>query len=565
MRVKAQVFCRVNRGVVALEVGHRDVRRLGSVSTSASPKASALVLGRAIWALSWLGYEVCGAGYVTEPIPHNQSLNQAGGLPTGSQSPGIVSTLLWQRTDPWHTAEVEPHSGAPGDPTMRPSGVLLGLISAFVLNSAALAQDNSVAAWGSNQDGEASLPPSLGACRQVAGGNRWSLALKMDGTVVAWGSNSYGALNVPSNLGPCIWIAAGQFHSYAIKQSGTVVYWGNGLDGGGVPPNLGPCRQVATANYHTYALRTDGTVTGWGENSVGELSIPDSLGACSWIASGDRHGLAVKLDGQVRCWGWNYYGQATSSPLSSPCTKVAAGQGHSLALGADGTVYGWGAGLSSTGTNWNYGQLIIPADLGPCTDIAAGNFHSVALRADGVVRAWGAGGANTPSDGINFGQSIVPPNLGPCDSIAAGWNHTLAIRSARPTIAGVLPISGPATGGTRVVISGTNFRATSTVTFGGAPATDITFISSTQISAITPPGFPGPAEVGVDQGSSTAFYYRPECGSDLDQDGEVTAADISIVLLDFGPCYSQSATPTAPTPTPLADEPAQKTGTAKKE
>ena len=34
-----------------------------------------------------------------------------------------------------------------------------------------------------------------------------------------------------------------------------------------------------------------------------------------------------------------------------------------------------------------------------------------------------------------------------------------------------------------------------------------------------------------------AFYYRPECGSDLDQNGIVDAGDISIILLDFGQCY----------------------------
>ena len=55
-----------------------------------------------------------------------------------------------------------------------------------------------------------------------------------------------------------------------------------------------------------------------------------------------------------------------------------------------------------------------------------------------------------------------------------------------------------------------------------------------------------------------AFYYRPECGSDLDQDGEVTAADIAIVLLDFGPCYSNAANtqPEDSTPFLLKDEPA---------
>lgn len=36
------------------------------------------MLGRAVRALSRLGYEVCRAGYVSEPTPHNQSLYRAG-------------------------------------------------------------------------------------------------------------------------------------------------------------------------------------------------------------------------------------------------------------------------------------------------------------------------------------------------------------------------------------------------------------------------------------------------------------------------------------------------------
>jgi hypothetical protein len=45
-------------------------------------------------------------------------------------------------------------------------------------------------------------------------------------------------------------------------------------------------------------------------------------------------------------------------------------------------------------------------------------------------------------------------------------------------------------------------------------------------------------EVSVNSWTSPdAFYYRPECGSDLDQNGIVDAGDISIILLDFGQCY----------------------------
>jgi hypothetical protein len=53
-----------------------------------------------------------------------------------------------------------------------------------------------------------------------------------------------------------------------------------------------------------------------------------------------------------------------------------------------------------------------------------------------------------------------------------------------------------------------------------------------------------------------AFYYRPECGSDLDQNGSVDAGDIAIILLDFGPCYSTvvPATPEDSRPFMLREE-----------
>ncbi len=132
------------------------------------------------------------------------------------------------------------------------------------------------------------------------------------------------------------------------------------------------------------------------------------------------------------------------------------------------------------------------------------------------------------------------------------------------SISSVIPPSVSSQGGSTITIRG-NFPPNPTVKVGGVVATNVNRISITQITATVPALLPGMASVQVNDFTlPDAIYIRPECGSDLDQDGEVTAADISIVLLDFGPCYSQSATPTAPTPTPLADEPAQKTGTAPK-
>jgi hypothetical protein len=47
--------------------------------------------------------------------------------------------------------------------------------------------------------------------------------------------------------------------------------------------------------------------------------------------------------------------------------------------------------------------------------------------------------------------------------------------------------SGPAAGGTSVVISGRNFTGTTAVMFGANPATSFTVVDDNTITAISPP------------------------------------------------------------------------------
>ena len=68
---------------------------------------------------------------------------------------------------------------------------------------------------------------------------------------------------------------------------------------------------------------------------------------------------------------------------------------------------------------------------------------------------------------------------------------------AAPSIAGLSPASGTTSGGTSVVISGTNFTGTTMVTFGGINATYFVVNSPNQITAVTPPRGPGSAIVEV--------------------------------------------------------------------
>ena len=110
------------------------------------------------------------------------------------------------------------------------------------------------------------------------------------------------------------------------------------------------------------------------------------------------------------------------------------------------------------------------------------------------------------------------------------------------SISSVLPPSVPAQGGSTITIRGNGFPANPTVLIGGVPATNVVRESLTRITATSPAVLPGMASVSVNDFTlADGIYIRPQCGSDLDQDGEVTAADIAIVLLDFGPCYVSAA------------------------
>jgi hypothetical protein len=84
------------------------------------------------------------------------------------------------------------------------------------------------------------------------------------------------------------------------------------------------------------------------------------------------------------------------------------------------------------------------------------------------------------------------------DNPAAKLSLTFAISPALvPTVASVSPSSGPASGGTSVTITGTNFVSGATLTFGGAAATSVIVVSATSITARTPAHAAGPVNVVV--------------------------------------------------------------------
>jgi hypothetical protein len=79
-----------------------------------------------------------------------------------------------------------------------------------------------------------------------------------------------------------------------------------------------------------------------------------------------------------------------------------------------------------------------------------------------------------------------------------GTNLFTYVAQPVPTVTAISPSVGPIAGGTAVTITGTNFTGTTAVTIGGAAATLVVVLpGATSITAVTPPGAAGAANVVV--------------------------------------------------------------------
>ena len=216
----------------------------------------------------------------------------------------------------------------------------------------------------------------------------------------------------------------------------------------------------------------------------------------------------------------------------------------------------WVTGESWSFTAWRWdgqphdvaGAIYLAATSVPADQL--GWVNSFENHEPGNVRAVIEWSADCNNDGIvDYGQIL----RGELEDL----NSNGVPDVCETSISSVLPPSVPAQGGSTITIRGNGFPANPTVLIGGVPATNVVRESLTRITATSPAVVPGMASVSVNDFTlADGIYIRPQCGSDLDQDGEVTAADIAIVLLDFGPCYSNAANtqPQDSTPFLLKDE-----------
>ncbi|HEV2655410.1 MAG TPA: IPT/TIG domain-containing protein, partial [Ktedonobacteraceae bacterium] len=108
----------------------------------------------------------------------------------------------------------------------------------------------------------------------------------------------------------------------------------------------------------------------------------------------------------------------------------------------------------------------------------------------------------------------------PVDVTVTTPNGTSAMSSADqftylPKVDSISPTSGPEAGGTTVTITGSGFTGATAVSFGSTAGTDVTVVSDTQITVVSPAGS-GRVDVTVTTSAGTSqtstadqFTYTP--------------------------------------------------------
>jgi alpha-tubulin suppressor-like RCC1 family protein len=243
-------------------------------------------------------------------------------------------------------------------------------------HTAAVRQNGTLWAWGSGGSGKLgdgtvatkSSPVSvLGGftdwCR-VSAGTFHTAAVRQNGTLWAWGSNANGrlgdgtAVNKSSPVsvigGFTDWcqVSAGSAHTAAVRQNGTIWAWGcnnrGHLGDGTTVSKSSPVSvvggftdwcQVSAGCVHTAAVRQNGTLWAWGDNAQGILgdgttvskSSPVSVvgGFTDWcqVSAGNCHVSAIRQNGTLWAWGINSIGQlgdGTAVDKSSPVSVIGA-------------------------------------------------------------------------------------------------------------------------------------------------------------------------------------------------------------------------------------------------
>lgn len=203
-------------------------------------------------------------------------------------------------------------------------------------------------------------------------------------------------------------------------------------------------------------------------------------------AAGNVAVVVINLDGTAGATQFQYQTTAQTGSVSITSLNPIPSPGGSTTVYISGSGFVNGALVTLGGVSVGSGGVISPTLIVAVAPAGVNADTATVTNVDGSFASYPTG--TTPG--------AVP-----------------APSATQPVVTAVQPPSGSPAGGTAVSISGTGFLAGATVSFGGVPASAVTVVSPTLITAIAPPNPAGPATVlvasptGAVGGLSSAFTY----------------------------------------------------------
>ncbi len=339
------------------------------------------------------------------------------------------------------------------------------------------------------------ITTSWGQCESLLGSNTalsrqaqlaeqtlFQLAAVQGQTVVAASGDSGSSDCYPANGDPAVAVDDPSVQPFVTGVGGTVlsaiaadhpteVAWGGAASSGGAGGGGNSVTFAAPAWQQVAAARSG--LTAYNCGASGNLQcreVPDVS------ASADRaYGDVIFFNGIWYVFG----GTSMASPLWAALV-ADVDQGCAAPAGyLDPTLYGSGAA-------------------GAFNDVGTGDNYLPSLPA-GVTTAFPATTGYDMATG--WGSPRAVALLGLLTGAASGC----------PTVTGLAPATGPAVGGTQVVISGSGFgSAAPGVAFGGTPATVLSHDpGGTSVTVVAPARAAGPAAVTVTSNSAAAGGTSP--------------------------------------------------------
>jgi FG-GAP repeat/IPT/TIG domain len=253
--------------------------------------------------------------------------------------------------------------------------------------------------------------------------------------------------------------------------------------------------------------------------AVGEASNATGVNAPTSGGSGTQAdnsatgaGAAYVFTRSGTTWTQQAYLKAVNSEASDTFGTAVAISGDTVVVGAigeDSNATGVDGDAANNSAAWSGAAYVFLRSSGAWSqqaylkaqDTAANDFFGTAVAVSWDTAIIGADN--------KLGDPLVP------STYAEGAAYVFTPPPPAPQVVGIAPASGDVAGGTPVTITGAYFSGTTGVTIGGAPATTVSVVNDTTITAVTPPGTAGSASVvvtspaGSNAANSFFTYFIP--------------------------------------------------------